>query len=274
MADTTQLDAFLKGDVPVAEPVAEPATKPDATEAAAAAPAKPAEPAAKVAEPDDAEPPEPREGEALVPRRAYEDERHKRQDWKARAVEAETQRADLQRQLAEAKQPPATAQPPPVLQPIDPAVDPQGYANRVQGMMVNERLNLSEMLVTKELGAEKVAEISGEFKEAAKADPSLFQKLYAQPHPYEWASKQVERMRMQKEIGDDPAAYRARIIAEHVAAAGNGAAATVPVSPAAGMAPSLASARSVAGRSEPAYSGPLAMDDILAGIHGRNNAKH
>ena len=71
------------------------------------------------------------EGEDVIPLRAYEDERRKRNDWKARAVEAETKHKELQRQFEDAQrratapppQPQAPPQPPP-----DPATDPRGFA--------------------------------------------------------------------------------------------------------------------------------------------------
>jgi len=261
-----EIAAFLKRDAePEAVPVEAPqATKPEPEPKADIA-AKPA-PEVK-AEPEDAEPPEPTEGEAVIPRRVYEAVRHERHDWKAKAVEAQTRLSELQRQLEEAKRtaaaPPAPQQPP---QPIDPSVDPQGFVERVRGAMLNERLNVSEMLIRKELGAEKVDSLIAEFKQAAQTDPSLFQKLYSQPHPFEWAAKHVEIMRTQREIGDDPAAFRARLVAEERAKWEAEAAAAQPAprtSPAAGMQPSLASARSVAGRSAPAFTGPTPLVEIL-----------
>jgi hypothetical protein len=43
------------------------------------------------------------------------------------------------------------------------------------------------------------------------------------------------------------------------------------VSPAAGLPPSLANARSVAGRATSTFTGPPTMDAILAGAAGRRN---
>jgi hypothetical protein len=270
MAETERpnaaLDAFLKGDTPEPDAVAEP-------EAAPVVETKPeadaAKPDAAKPEPEDEEPPVIRDGEAAVPRRAFEAIRHERQDWKAKAVEAQTRLEETLRQLEEAKRPPPAPaqqvqqQPPQI---PNPAVDPAGYhawaeGERVKGE-INQRLNFSELIMRKELGAEKVDAIIADFKEAAQANPSLTAQLYAHPHPYEFAAKQVEIARAQKEIGTDPAAYRAKIIAEFQAA--NPSAEVVPrVSPAAGQAPSLASARSVAGRSAPAWTGAPSLDDVL-----------
>ena len=63
------------------------------------------------------------EGEPVIPRRAYEDERRKRQDWKARAVEAETKHKELQRQFEDAQRR-ATAPPPQQQAPPQPPPDP------------------------------------------------------------------------------------------------------------------------------------------------------
>src|SRR4029077_16278872 len=113
------LDAFL-ADIAAQEPAQPPKaqTPPESPAKPEAAPATSTAPATGATgtsgakgkgttAPDyDAEPPAPQLGEAVVPRRALEDERHKRQDWKERAVKAETQHAELMRQLDEAKKAP------------------------------------------------------------------------------------------------------------------------------------------------------------------------
>lgn len=277
MTENPQLTAFLAEEArgTTAAP-AEPAPAPQpAPEPASATPA-PATPAKPEAPPEDADspPPTPLEGEAAVPLRAYQDERKQRQDWKVRAVEAETRRAELEKQLEEAKRAaPVPQAPQQQYQPIDPAQDPAGFTQRLQGVVLNERLNTSEMLLRRELGAEKVDALIGEFQAAAKADPSLFTKLYAQPDPYGWAARQVEVIRLQRDIGDDPAAYRARIETEARAKWEAEMATRGPAmpqgSPVPAMQPSLASARSVAARSAPQWSGEPSLDDVVASIRDR-----
>lgn len=263
------LDAFLSnGATPPPEPaplapVVEATPPPVETPAAAVAPAQ--------AE-DDAEPPEPVDGEELVPRRAFDALRHQRHDWKAKAIEAETKRAELERQLNEAKA--AANRPPPMPAPVpeevpNPAVDPAGYHAYVQNQIArdatNQRLNMSEMLLRREKGAEAVDSAIAEFKVAAERDPGLFRQLYSQPDPYGWAYAHVERLRLLAEVGDDPAAFKAKIEADARAKweAERAIPAPRPVSPAAGMAPSLANARSVAGRSAPTYTGPTPLEAIF-----------
>lgn len=294
MADNPQLDAFLAEGAPQ-EPAQAPATptgtgpsgppeSPPADakpSAAPAAPAKAIEKAAKPEEPDDdAEPPAPRPGEAVIPRHALEDERRKRNDWKERAVKAETQHQELMRQLEEAKKapPPAPQQPPPQMQPLpDPQQDPVGFARgfaiQQQQMLLNERLNMSEMMLREKLGPDKVDEYVNEFKQHAERDPTLFGKLYTQTNPYGWMTREVDRLRLQRDIGDDPAAFRSRIEAEarakweqEVAARGP----TVPQgAPVPGMQPSLANARSVAGRTAQAWTGEPSLEDVLAPVQNR-----
>jgi hypothetical protein len=271
----SELDTFLaSGSEPAPVPEAEPA--PAAVPEIKAPPgdSKPAAPAAKAPpEPEEDEEPAPaRDGEAVVPRRALEDERSKRQNWVERAAKAEAERDMLNKQLEEARRATQAPPPPPQYQASgpDPSTDPVGFvqwrSREDAKERLNERLNLSELLLRKEVGDEKVDAAIHDFQEAAKQNQSLFHKLYAQPDPYGWAFKEVEKLRVMNEIGDDPAAYKAKLLAEVEAeriGAGNGNGAAHPVSPAAGLPPSLATARSVAGRSSPAWTGPPSLDQLF-----------
>jgi hypothetical protein len=301
MADNPALDSFLAAGAqegaaqPPQEPVQAPepadplidpqawaqqqkppTTKPEAT--AKAPEAK--EPTAKEPEPEP-------EDEALqhvqggdnrtVPFSALEKVRN---DWKSKAA-AEKAKADLLAQQLEefkrAQQAPAPQpQPPPQYQ-LPPMPDPQtdlyGYLRYQEVVrerqLLNERLNLSEAFVTDKIGEDKLREYVTEFKQHADKDQALWNKLYNQPNPYGWMIREMDRLRQHAEIGDDPAAFRARVEAELRAKweaemltpqAGNGAARPSPV---AGMAPSLANARSVAGRTTTTFTGPPSFDDIL-----------
>ena len=280
-----QLESFLKGEtatVTEAPPEAPPAAPEPPPEAAAPKPEAKAEPTPKAAtaksEPDDdGPPPKALEGEDVIPLRAYEDERRKRNDWKARAVEAETRHKELQRQFEDAQrratapppQPQAPPQPPP-----DPAADPRGFAQHLvqqqQAALLNERLNNSEMMLADKIGAEKLNEYVQEFRNLANADPTLFGKLYSQPHPYAWLTREVDRLRLVRDVGDDPAAFRAKIEAEARARWEQEAKAAPPApSPAAGMQPSLGTARSVAGRTAGAWTGEPSLDDVLSVVQNR-----
>ena len=279
MAVNAQLDAFLGGAPQEGAPEpAEPRTEAPKPEADTKAPP---EATAKAPEPAEDEP-QPHTGSdnRTVPFSALEKVRN---DWKSKYA-AEQARAELlAKQLEEARKPPAPVQqqapPPQYIPPPDPAQDPQGYHQRVQGVILNERLNTSEMLLREKVGDEAVDALITDFQQAAQADPSLYGKLYAQTRPYQWAAKEVEAMRLRRDIGDDPAAYRARIEAEArakwEAEAGqqpNGANGHAP-SPAAGLPPSLASARSVAGRTASPFTGPPPLEALFPGHNRRTEQR-
>jgi hypothetical protein len=281
------LDGFLAAGAPEAapepppesaapEPAPEPQQKPDAKPAPEAK-----APAAK--EPEEDEEFEPaRDGEMLVPRRALEKVRN---DWKSKAAAERAVAEELRRQLEEVKRAPQTPAPQPAPAPMmhqrpmpDPATDPHGWARHVQLQhqedMLNERLNNSEERLRDKIGDEKLDEYVAEFKQLAERDQSLFPKLYNQRHPYGWMQREVERQRVLRDVGEDPTAYRTKIEAEARAKweaeaqqpeQGNGGA---RISPAAGLAPSLANARSVAGRTTTTFTGPPALEELFPG-HNR-----
>jgi len=272
-----QLDAFLtSGTQPPAPtdapaptaapeaPTGAPEAKPPAT--TAKAPERPQEAAPAAPEPDpDAD--IPLDGSAISPA-AWQ---KARTDWKSKVVAAETEARLLREQIeAIRKQPPAQAQPqqappPQQFEPLDPVRDPVAYHNRLVQVQLNERLNMSELVEREKHTPEAFEAAVTEFQAAAQTDPQLFAKLHAQRHPYGWLFKEVERIRVQKELGDDPAAYKARLIAEERAKweAEMAGAGHAPISPAAGLPPSLATTRSAAPRSTNGFSGPPPLDDIF-----------
>jgi len=255
-----ELDDFLS------EGGGEPA--PDAVEellGVPSAPDKPDKPAPEPKPQGDDPPPEPDDDAqpANGTLAALQDERNKRRDWKEKAVRAETERDELRKQLDEAKryaqQPPQQYQPP--QQQYERTPEEQRAFDEV-----NNRLNFSEMAARDKHGDEVIEAAIVEFKQAAAINPSLVSTLHQQIHPYAWLVKEVEGLRLKREIGTDPAAYRAKLRAEIEAemnAGQSGAPQQPPISPAARMAPSLANARSAAPRGAPAYSGPTDLDDIL-----------
>ena len=108
---------------------------------------------------DDAEPGEARaSGQPVVPRRAYETEQQKRQNWVERASKAEAERDMLAKQLEEARKapPPATAPPSRRWSRSTRHRDPEGYTRRMRGVVLNEQLNTSEMLALEKHGKEAI----------------------------------------------------------------------------------------------------------------------
>jgi hypothetical protein len=180
----------------------------------------------------------PQAQEQHVPLAALEAERKTRQDWKEKAIRYEEELKQLR------QQPPQQFQP----QQIDPL-------QAVQQQLVNERFNTSEMLVKQaHADADEVVEV---FMEAARANPALAAALHQQRHPWDFAYKEGKRLRMLKEVGDDPAAYRAKVEAEIRAQL------QTQAPPQVNVPQSLNGARSVAPRSAPAWTGPTPLNDMF-----------
>lgn len=267
------LKDFLGGE---AEP--EPAPEPREPEQPAA-PEPEAKPEPEAPEPKPEGEPEPEAPDGRhVPLRALEAERKQRQDWKDRAARAEAERDALMRQLEEAKKapPPAPPQPQQQYQPPplpDPETNPAGYISALiarqqqeaREMIVMERFNTSEALLRQRIGDEETDAVVAEFKAAAQVDPVLQQQLAHQRDPFGYAHQAVQRIRALREVGDDPAAYKARLRAEWEAEmAGQQQQPPPPAAPALPpRAPSLARVNGSAGRAAPDFTGPPPMEDIL-----------
>jgi len=276
MLAEVQQDAQQRAqEAPQAAPEPEPPSTPEPK-------AEAAQEAPKAAtEGDDDEPEQVEESNGFVPRQALDRERHRRTQWKEKFARADGELAALRRQLEEAQKqrqppPPAPAAPQPQFTPPpDFNQDPGGFlaymVQQNQKQMLNERLNTSEAMARERLGDEKLDAYVADFRTAAEADPSLWHKLYSQPHPYGWLTRQMDTWRMHRDIGNDPDAYRAKIVAEERAKWEQEVSSlrTTPASPAANLPPSLANVRSVASRSEPAFSGPPSDADVLAAVQQR-----
>jgi hypothetical protein len=265
------LDSFLASETQAATPEPAPREAPEPRQEAPEPKAEATRPPEPKPPEDDAEPPQALDGEPVIPRRAYEDERRKRQDWKEKAARLEGELAAYKAQQEQARQPQPEQMPP--LAPIDPAQDPVGFTARLQQVLLNERLNNSEERLREKIGDEKLNEYVNEFKQLAQRDQTLFGKLYSQTNPYAWMTREVDRLRHLREVGDDPSAYRARIEAEARAKwEAEAAAKPPPPSPAAGMQPSLATARSVAGRTASTWTGEPSLEEVLAPVQNRRSA--
>lgn len=280
-----ELDAFLAANSepsPPAEPTAPVESTPPPVPAQEPPPAEPAKepPPAKEADAEDAEPEAQHDG--AVPRAVFDAERHRRNDWKQKAVRYETEASELRKQLDEAKQR-ASAPPPPPAPPPQPVpmpdfqTDPHGFMahviNQNQQVLLNERLNMSEAMLRDKLGDQEVDAYIAEFQEMAKADPALFAKAHAQRNPYGWVAREVDRHRMMRDVGDDPAAYRERVIAEERAKWEAEMLSRQPSAPsqppAPNLPPSLATVRSAAPRSAAAWSGEPSLEDVVHSIQTR-----
>lgn len=117
---------------------------------------------------------------------------------------------------------------------------------------------------------EKVDEAEAAFVKAVKEnkiDPAEYHKVVGSPNRYAAAVQWHQRQLAQAEIGDDPAAFRAKVEAEILAKHGltpqAQQQAQQPAAPAV-MPSNLATARSVAPRSGPTWSGPTPLADIFS----------
>jgi hypothetical protein len=102
--------------------------------------------------------------------------------------------------------------------------------------------------------------------QSQKLDPTDYQKVVNSPNRYAAAVQWHKQQLAKQEIGDDPAAYRAKLEAEILAKHGLTAdgQATEVLPPKTTVMPSnLTGARNVGTRSAPAWSGPPSLTDIF-----------
>jgi len=168
-----------------------------------------AEPAAAVETQPDTAPPavqtqtDPRESAFLA---KAQDETRKRQRLEQDLALERQRYAEAQRQLMEFQ-----AQKAPDIQ-----TDPQGHLQYVRMQEAqsrfNEKLNLSERYARKVLGDELVSEAQHAFMSAAQRDPILQAQLAREEDPYGFVVKWHKREKLLAEIGDDPEAYRQRLL--------------------------------------------------------------
>lgn len=154
-------------------------------------------------------------------------------------------------------------QPPP--KPVDLYEDPDrfrsGILSEAQQIALNERLNMSEMMIrdTKDDAEAVIAE----FMAATQSNPALREQAMKQAHPYKYIYDEGKRMLAMKEIGD-PVAYKEKLRAELLAELGNqGKPAEEQPAPVQ-LPTSLANARSAAPRNATTWQGPTPINDILA----------
>lgn len=229
-------------------------------------PAEAQEPVGDTTAPDapaavEGEPPAPGQ-EKSVPLAALEAERKQRQDWKEKAIRYEEQLKAAQAQPAHAQQQPQGGHPVAGYESMPPEV-------RAQVDAFDQRAHVSEMLARNKYGDESVDKHHAAFAEAVQENPSLQAELLRQQNPWEFVYQQGARALALKEIGTDPSAYRERVKEEirQQMLAEQGQAQLQPFqaqpNAAAALPPSLASARSTASRSTPAFTGPTPLDSIL-----------
>ncbi len=128
----------------------------------------------------------------------------------------------------------------------------------------------AQLIAGVKYGDDKVAEAEQAFIAALRSqqvDPADYHKVVGSPNRYAAAVHWHQRQLAQAEIGDDPAAFRAKVEAELRARYGltdRDAPAQRPGPQPSVMPTNLATARNVGARNGPAWSGPTPLGDILA----------
>lgn len=258
----TDLDAILSDAVPASEPVqqkAESEQQPIEADAEAETGDKEIEAAPPAVSNVKDEGPH-------VPRKALEDERRKRQELERQIAELTGKSTQQTQQPQQQPQPSQQRQFP---QRPDPWTDPEGAAAYDQ-MMFQHQLFETRVITSKELMRTvkpDFDEMEKIFIEAASADPWLEQQLVQHPMPAKFAYEQGRKLKLMREIGDDPAAYEQRLREKWEAErAGQQQAPVVPAAPAAPK--SLANTASTQPRlknGQFAGSERASLDDILGG---------
>ncbi len=159
-------------------------------------------------------------------------------------------------------QPPQNAAPGSVADP-DQAVD-RRIAAALQPVAASQQQimeRMSQQFALQSHGAETVQAAYEALEASIKQDPRAalgdYQRIMSSQDPWSELVRWHSKDSVLREIGDDPAAYRARLKAELLEELGAPGARRAPLLPT-----NLAGARN-AGRREPAWSGPLHLQDIF-----------
>ena len=134
----------------------------------------------------------------MVPLKALEEERKGRQDWKEKAIRFEEELKHLR--ASQGQQQPSQQQ-------QQPAPTTLTY----ESALLNERMNMSEMMVRQQHGDDDVDKALEVFQKAVQENPALGAQLAQQRHPWQFMFDQAKRIQAMSEIGSDPAAYRQRL---------------------------------------------------------------
>ena len=203
-----------------------------------------------IAEPVAETPPEPTpEPEQTVPLAALHEERNKSRNLRDTIPE-------LQRQIAQLQEVVSRSQPAP--EPIDPIMEPEKFQaainSQVAAQVSNLYLDLSERAARQQFGDDAI----NAALEAAQATGAIDQ-FRGKRDAWGDLAKWHKSQQALATIGDDPAAYAARvetemrqkILAEMAAQSVNK------------PAPSLAGATNLGNRAAPVWQGPTPLEDIL-----------
>jgi hypothetical protein len=167
---------------------------------------------------------EPLDKKVSAFQRKAEDETRKRQDYERKLQEAEKAIQDRDAYIAEVRK--WQEQQQAALQPEPDFYDPQQLQQYVHGIVAQERQAMQQnMLVQKVVTSQEFMrsrfedydELETVFAEEMAKDPSLQQKMWADPFPAKFAYEHAKKAKAMREIGDDPASFKERLRAELMA---------------------------------------------------------
>lgn len=143
----------------------------------------------------------------LIPRAAYEDERRKRQEREREAEDYKRRLDEAMRQIQQAGRPTQPEAQPDWL--IEPEKAAQRQQEAFERQMFETRVHLSQEMMRS--AKPDYEEMEQAFADEALKDPSLQAQLLRHPAPAKFAYEMGRRIKLMREIGDDPSAYRARL---------------------------------------------------------------
>jgi hypothetical protein len=213
-----------------------------------------------------------RQGQTMVPHEALHAEKQKVKRYTEEVAEFRRSNETLQRQVSELLQrmpvPKQEQQPTPDF--FENPADATKHVVAPQFEQINQTLLAfaKDNAITR-FTEERVNEAEQAFINAMQSkslDPADYHKVVNSPNRYAAAVQWHQRQQAQAEIGDDPAAFKAKVEAEILAKHGLTPSETPaqqqrPATPV--MPSNLATARNVGARSGPTWSGPTALGDIF-----------
>lgn len=100
--------------------------------------------------------------------------------------------------------------------------DPEAFAQHQQQLIqqtaTNTRFETSEIVARQQHGDDPVQKAMDWAMTRSQESPAFAHEYLKQKHPIDWAVRQQKRQALLDEIGDDPEAYKAKILAAHQAA--------------------------------------------------------
>lgn len=242
--EQTPLDSLLNDEEPVTETVEDTGPPRDEHGRFAAKDTGVEEPAS---EPEQSEPP----SDKLPPEtfKGLKEEREKRQ-------RLEQELEALKQQIQAVQNPPEPPAPPPSVWEDEQAYGGHLVSTAVQQATLNAKLDMSEMMVRQ--NNPDFDDMKTRFLQMAQSNPALAQQCLSDPHPWNKAYQIAKNAATMEELGATDLETLKAKLREELAAEMQVQAPRAPSIP-----QSLTTARNVAPRSGPAWTGPTSLQDLL-----------